>query len=178
MTTPAAVPLADPVPGPPVPDRLPAAAWALAWSSVLAQAVAFVDHGVKSVDGWDVVVSMLIGALVIRWFAAGVLAARTGRLVVTWVLLVVGFVVETVAVVDQAMSGTVGMPLLHLVSSVAMLASLAWFTTTSYYAWQRTRPRVGGPSRFGVLAVAVLIGLSAGVVDVDPDAPMQLRVGG
>lgn len=178
MTTPAALPLADPVPRPPVPDRLPAAAWALAWSSVLAQAVAFADHGVKSDEGWAVVLSMLVGALVIWWFAAGVLSARTGRLVVTWVLLVLAFVAETVAVVDDALAGTVGMPLLHLVSTVAMLASLGWFTTTAYYAWQRTRPRVSGPSRSGVLAVAVLVGLSAGVLDTDPDAPLQVRVGG
>jgi hypothetical protein len=98
--------------------------------------------------------------------------------VVTWVLLVLSFVVETVTVVDDALAGSVGMPLLHWVSSVAMLASLGWFTTTSYYAWQRTRPRVGGPSRSGILAVAVLVGLSAGVVDADPDAPLRVRVGG
>lgn len=178
MTTPAAPPHADPAPGPPAPGRLPTAAWALAWSSVLAQVVAFADHGIKSDRGWTVVVSMLVGALVVWWFTAGVLTARTGRIVVTWVLLGVAVVVETIAVVDDALAGTVGIPLLHLVSSVVMLASLGWFTATSYYAWQRTRPRVSGPSRSGVLAVAVLVGLSAGVVDADPDAPLQVRVGG
>lgn len=178
MTTPAGVPFADPAIEHPVPDRLPAAAWAVAWSSVLAQAVAFVDHGVKSDEGLEVVVSMLIGALVIWWFAAGVLSARTGRLVVTWLLLVIAFVAEAATVVDEALRGQVGLPALHLVSTVAMIGSLMWFSTTPYYYWQRTRPRVSAPSRSGVLAVAVLVGLSAGLVRVDADAPLQVRVGG
>ena len=164
MTTPAAAPSADPVLHPPVPDRLPAAAWALAGSSVLGQAVAFADRGVKSDEAWAVVLSMLLGALIIGWFAAGVLSARTGRVVVTWLLLVVAFVAESVAVVDAAGRGQVGIPVLHLVSTVAMIASLMWFSTTPYYFWQRTRSRVPGPSRSGVLAVAVLVGLSAGLV--------------
>lgn len=178
MTSPAAPPFADPAFGPPVPDRVPAAAWALAWSSGLAQAVAFADQGVRNDEVWEVVISMLAGALVIWWFAAGVLSARTGRLVVTWILLVLAFVVETVSVVDDALAGVVGMPLLHLVSSVVMLASLAWFTTTPYYAWQRTRPRVSGPSRAGVLTVAVLVGLSAGVVQTDDQVPRRVQVNG
>ena len=177
MTTPAAAPSADSVLPPPVPDRLPAAAWALAGSSVLGQAVAFADRGVKSDEEWAVLLSMLLGALIIWWFAAGVLSARTGRVVVTWLLLVVAFVAETVAVVDEAGRGQVGMPVLHLVSTVAMIGSLMWFSTTPYYSWQRTRPRVPGPSRTGVLAVAVLVGLSAGLVATDDGAPVRVQVG-
>jgi hypothetical protein len=161
-----------------VPDRLPAAAWALAWSSVLAQAVTVLDQGVKTDEDWAVPVSMLIGALVIWWFAAGVLSARTGRLVVTWVLLGVAFVVETVVVVAEALDGTVGITLLHLGSSVAMIGSLWWFTTTPFFSWQRTRPRVPGPSRTAVLTVAVLVGLSAGLVQADGEAPVRVRVRG
>lgn len=177
VTTPAAVPSAELSPREPVPDRLPVAAWALAASSVLGQAVAFADRGVKSDEGLEVVVSMLLGALVIWWFASGVLSARTGRLLVTWLLLVLAFVAETVAVLDEAGRGQVGMPVLHLVSTVAMLGSLAWFSTTPYYSWQRTRPRVSGPSRSGVLAVAVLVGLSAGLVANDDGAPVRVQVG-
>lgn len=177
MSTPAAVPAADPAWVHPVPDRLPTAAWALAGSSVLAQAVAFADQGVKADEGWAVLISMLLGALVIWWFAAGVLSARTGRVVVTWVLLVVAFVAEAVTVVDEAGRGEVGLPLLHLVTSVAMIGSFAWFSTTPYYYWQRTRPRVDGPSRSGVLTVAVLVGLSAGLVQPGGGEPgMHLEV--
>lgn len=177
MTTPAAAPAADSASEHPVPDRLPTAAWALAGSSVLAQAVAFADQGVKSDEGWALLISMLLGALIIRWFAAGVLSARTGRIVVTWLLLVVAFVAEAVTVVDEAGRGEVGFPLLHLATSVAMIGSLAWFSTTPYYYWQRTRPRVGGPSRSGVLAVAVLVGLSAGLVQPGgEESPLHVEV--
>ena len=175
VTTPVPAP-AGLAPPDPTPLRMPTAAWALAWSSVLAQVVTIADRGTRSDEAWAVVVSMLVGALIIRWFASGVLSARTGRLVVTWVLLVLAFVVETVAVVDEALSGQVGMPALHLVTSVLMLGSLWWFTRTSYFAWQRTRPRRPGPSRAGVLAVAVVVGLSAGVVQTDVDAPLGVEM--
>ena len=177
MTTPSAVPATGPVLPDPVPDRLPAAAWALAGSSVLGQAVAFAERGMKSGEEWAMVVSMLLGALIVWWFASGVLSARTGRVVVVWLLLVLGFVVETVAVVDEAGRGEVGMPALHLASTVVMIASLMWFSTTPYYYWQRTRPRVPGPSRSGVLAVAVLVGLSAGLLD-SGGAPVDVQIGG
>jgi hypothetical protein len=178
VTTPAAVPFADPAMEPPAPDRLPAAAWALAWASVLTQALTVADRGLRSDEGWAVVISMLIGALVIWWFAAGVLSARTGRLVVTWLLLVIVFVAEAATVVDEALRGQVGMPALHLVSTMAMIGSLMWFSTTPYYFWQRTRPRVSGPSRSGVLAVAVLVGLSAGLVETDDQAPLHVQMNG
>lgn len=178
MTTPAAAPTGQLPQGRPVPDRLPVAAWWLAVSSVLAQAVAIVDRGVKNIDAM-VPVSMLIGALVIWWFAAGVLSARTGRLVVTWLLLGLVLVAESVSVVDDALDGGAGMPVLHLATSVLMLGSLWRFTRTPYFAWQRTRPAHPGPSRAGVLAVAVLVGLSAGVVQPDPDGlRLQLNASG
>lgn len=173
VTTPAAAPTAEPGRELPVPDRLPTAAWALALSSVLAQVVTALDDGLRS-GGLDVVVSMLIGALVVWWFAAGVLAARTGRLVVTWLLLVVVAVAEVVTVIDVG-PGEGGIWLLHLATTLAMIGSLMWFSTTPYYYWQRTRPRVGGPSRAGILAVAVVVGLSAGLVQVDR-SPVDVHI--
>ena len=179
MTTPAAAPT-DQLPHErAVPDRLPVAAWWLAAASVLAQGAAFADRGMKSDEGWTMVVSMLIGALVIWWFASGVLSARTGRLVVTWLLLGLVLVAESVSVVGDALDGRAGMPVVHLATSVLMLGSLWWFTRTPYFAWQRTRPTHPGPSRVGVLAVAVLVGLSAGVVQPDPDGlSVQLNAAG
>ena len=176
MTTPATAPTAEPGSELPVPDRLPAAAWALAVFSVLAQVVTAIDDGIRT-GGLDVVVSMLIGALVIWWFAAGVLSARTVRLVITWVLLVLAAVVELVTVIDVGLSGQGGLPLLHLATSLAMIGSLMWFSTTPYYSWQRNRPRVSGPPRAGILAVAVVVGLSAGLVQPDDGAPVNVQLG-
>lgn len=176
VTTPAVVP-ADGLPAQhPVPDRLPPAAWALAGSSALAQAVTVADRGLKSDEAWAVLVSMFLGALLVWWFAVGVLSARTGRLFVIWLLLGAALVAETVVVLDEALAGEVGVPVLRLATSVLMLGSLWWFTRTAYFAWQRTRPTHPGPSRAGVLAVAVLVGLSAGVVDNDPGAPLHVQV--
>ncbi len=168
VTTPVPAP-AGHAPPDPTPERMPTAAWALAWSSVLAQVMTALDVGVKPLDDEMVLLSMLLGALVVWWFAAGVLAARTVRLVVTALLLGLMLLVEVVTVVAEALDGRVGITVLHLVTSVLMIGSLWWFTRTPYFACQRTRPARPGPSRAGVLTVAVLVGLSAGVVQPAQD---------
>lgn len=160
----------------PVPERLPAAAWALTGSCLAGQLLRLADIGVKPVDaGW--VPSMALGGLLVGWTASGVLAARTGRLAIAWVLFVLGVLADGGTLVDAGVDGLTGWPLAHFLTSTAALLSLMWFTTTSYYAWQRTRPRVKGPSTTPLVLVAVVVGLLGGVLPADTDAPVQVHFG-
>ena len=177
----------DPVPVPPavaaarwahrVPDRLPAAALALAGSCLVGQLVQLAVSGTRPPDaGW--VPSMLLGALLVGWVASGVLRARTGRLVVAWVLFVLSVLGDAASLLDAGYAGLVGWPAAQLLTSLAALLSLLWFTTTPYYAWQRTRPRVPGPSIAAIVAVAVAVGVLGGTLDVEKSRdPVHVRFG-
>ena len=157
--------LHDAVPAPeapPAPERLPLAAWALGAACLAGQLVLMADVGVRPMDGgW--VPSMALGAVLVGWVAAGVLAARSVRLVLVGALFVLIAVVHAVAVVDAELSGGWEWPVAHLTASVLQLAALTWFTRTSYFAWQRDRPELPGPRLTPLVVTAVLVGVLAGM---------------
>jgi hypothetical protein len=163
-------------PSPPAPDELPAAAWVLAGVSLVTQLVTAADHGLRL--SVMTPVSMLIGVLLVTWFARGVLTGRTGRLVVVWFLVAVTFFGEWATLVDTFPEGLVGMPGLELLTTLGMIAALVWFVSTPYFAWQRSRPSVPGPSLAGPLLVAALVGALAGMVAVEAHQGVYLRIGG
>lgn len=103
------------------------------------------DVGARPED-YGTVPSMLLGALLVGWVSYGVLAARTGRLAVAWVLLVLGLLSYSGALVDAGVAGLTDLEGALFATAVAEMGSLIWFSSTAYYAWQRTRPRVKGPS--------------------------------
>lgn len=160
----------------PVPHRLPTAAWALAWASVASQLVNVVDQGLRLQVLTPL--SMLLGALLVWWFAHGVLTGRMVRLVVVWLLLVVTFVGEASTLLDSGPGDPLLLPTASMLTSVAMMVALGWFMTTPYYAWQRTRPIDRGPSLAGPLLVAVLVGASGGMVAVDTPPGLHIEIGG
>lgn len=160
----------------PVPERLPAAAWALTGSCLVGQLLLLADVGAKPVDE-ALVPSMALGGLLVGWMASGVLAARTVRLAIAWVLFVLGVIAGGLTLVEAGVDGLTGWPFTHFLTSTAALLSLTWFSTTPYYFWQRTRPRVKGPSRTSLVLVAVVVGLLGGVLPARADAPVQVHFG-
>ena len=140
----------------------PAAAWALALVCLVGQLLLLADVGTTSAGLWTLP-SMLLGALLVGWFSAGVLTARTGRLVVVWALFVIVLVGDAFALLDRGAGAAPEWRGAHLVVSVAQVVALAWFCSTPYFRWQRTRPRVPGPSLAPLLGVAVVVGLLGGV---------------
>ena len=170
----ATLPTPPPVPmvagGPPA---IPTAIWVFGWSFVVEGVIRLLTVGPKD-DAVSAVVSMLLSALVVSFFAAGVLRARAVRTTIVAVLVGLGLVLGVVGVVAEAtVDGSLAL------AFSALQAVLLWrYTRSPWWAWQRTRP-VGGPSPAPVLAVAVLAGLVGGLPATPTESPdVTIRVSG
>jgi uncharacterized membrane protein len=156
------------------PDRIPMAAWVLGLSCLLGQLLLLGEVGAKEADD-GMVVSMAIGALVIGWVAFGVLRGRTVRLVIAGLLLVLGLLGYGIDCVDGGTEAVLGWPGAHLGASAVSVAALVAFVRTDYFARQRRSPRAAGPSLAPLVAIAVLVGLLGGAVNI-PERSTQLWV--
>ena len=111
---------------------------------------------------------------------AGVVRARTVRLVLAWVVLVLSLLGELVGLVTVDSPGRAVLVGLLLVTTVVSLAGLAGFRRSAWYAWQRTKPspREGAP--IGTLvAVGVLVGALGGLIGpVDDGVDVRTSVVG
>lgn len=146
----------------PVFDRPPPVAWLLAWLFLVGQATLLMARGVNSSGGAWVVVSMLLSALLLRWVVAGVLRARTGRLVIVWVLLSavvsLGFVLLAVDTVEMTAAD-----LVTFAFALAQLVALGLFCTTDYFKHRRTGREVSQAALAPLLLIAVFTGLLGGL---------------
>lgn len=167
-----------------LPD-VPASAWALAGVCLLGQLLALADRGISRTDEFWVFVSMVLSALVVGWVSAGVLRARTGRLVLVWVLFAIDLLVNVIGTVDQ-LSTISAVDLARLAISVAQVVALSVFGSSPYFQRQRERQRqrprasrVGEPSIAGLVLVAVVVGGLGGLTATGQGerAQMQLRIG-
>lgn len=145
------------------PPSVPGEIWVFGWSFVAEGALQLLVRGPKD-DAVSAVASMALSALVVTFFAAGVLRARGIRLGIVAVLLGLGLVVGVIGLlIDPTVSGVLA------VAFSGLQAGLLWrYTRTPWFAWQRTRPSAG-PSLTPILAVAVLAGLLGGLIAA-PDA--------
>lgn len=152
---------------------LPVEIWLFGWSFVVEAALQLLVRGAKD-DAVSAVGSMVLSALVVTFFAAGVVRARGIRLGIVAVLIGLGLVLGAVGIlVDPTASGA-----LAVVFS-GLQAWLLWrYTRTPWFAWQRTRPS-SGPSLMPILAVAVLAGLLGGLTAMPSTDPgFEVRVSG
>jgi choline-glycine betaine transporter len=145
------------------PPEVPAAAWTFAWSCLVGQLLALIEGGPDESN--QVILSMLLGAVVVGWFSYGVLRARVVRVVVVWILFVLGTLALLVTMADDP----TGWHLVQLVLTVVQFAFFVQFTRTGYYRWQRSRPQQPGPSLSGLVAIALLVGALGGVVGANED---------
>lgn len=156
-----------------------ASAWALACSCLVSQLLAMVDRGFnRSEEAW-VALSMVLSALVVGWVSAGVLRARTGRLVVAWLVFGFGLIVVGAGVIDQLPTPS-GMTVLELAVSLAQVAALAAFCGSAYFQRQRSSNAQGEvPPIVGLVLVAVVVGGLGGLTAPanGENPPHQLRVG-
>lgn len=120
------------------PQTPPASIWVVAWASLVGQVLALADRGPNDSD--VVAVSAVIGAVVVGWVSAGVVRARTVRLVLAWVVLVLSALAGTIEVVSSDPSTSWFLTLASLVATVVALAGLNAFRGTEWYRWHRTRP--------------------------------------
>lgn len=136
---------------------VPTSAWALAWSFVLGQVLVLVERGTQQQSSMPL--SILLGVALVVFFSHGVMRARLIRF---------GFVVLlTGLAVVLGLAGLVVEPSAWGAVSWLMSVAQAWllwtYAQSPWFAWQRTRPS-GGPSLAPILAVAVVVGVFAGVL--------------
>ena len=158
--------------------RMPPSAYVFAWLCLVAQLPALATRGVSDADGVWVLLSMVLSALVVGWFAIGVLRGRTVRLVLAWIIVALGTVLTGVGVVVH-LSHPSGWDLLLLLVSIGQIGALAAFCSTPYFQWRRAQPSAPGPDIGALVAIAVVVGLLGGLTaPADGDrSPVQLRVG-
>lgn len=159
--------------------RLPASAWVLACACLIGQLLALVDRGFNSSDGTWVLLSIVLSALVVGWVSAGVLRARTGRLVLVWILFTAELVASVFSVID-GFSAPADMAILGLAASLTQVVALALFCRSRYFQRQRSHPAPEAePSIAGLVLVAIVVGALGGLTSAENgnDPAQQLRVG-
>lgn len=149
---------------------LPKSIWVVAWASLAGQVLLLVREGLRSDDQVSLAGSVVLGALLVGYVSAGVVRARTVRLMLAWVGLVLGVIGGLVGLVAVDGLSRAVLAVLSLATPVVALAGLARFRRTDWYAWQRTKPPVHeGASIRELVAVAVLVGALGGVIGAHDD---------
>ncbi|KQW47681.1 hypothetical protein ASC77_14720 [Nocardioides sp. Root1257] len=158
--------------------RLPVSAYVFAWLCLAAQLPGLATRGLSDSDGVWVVLSMVLSALIVGWFAAGVLRGRTVRLVLVWILLGLGALFTAIGIVAD-LEHVGGWDLLLLLVTIGQVGALVAFCSTDYFRWQRSQPADAGPEISTLVAIAVVVGLLGGMTAAadGTGTPTQLRVG-
>ena len=143
---------------------LPRSIWVVALASLASQAVLLVRPGGRLDDEVSLVLSVVLGGLLVGYVSAGVVRTRTVRLVLAWVVLVLGVIGELVGLASVDDLGHAALAVLSLATTAAALAGLARFRGTDWYAWQRTKPSAHEGAPIGQLvAIGVLVGVLGGL---------------
>lgn len=157
---------------------LPRSIWVVAWASLAGQVTWLLAQGGRLDDAVSLAVSVVLGGLLVGYVSAGVVRARTVRLVIAWAVLLLSLVGELVALVLADDLGLASAAVVSLATSGVALAGLARFHRSDWYAWQRTKPPVHEGAPIGQLvAIGVLVGVLGGLMGpVDGPAGGQLSV--
>lgn len=161
--------------GPSAAGRMPRPAWVLGWLCLADQLLQLQLRGLSRSDPIWVLLSVVLSALVIGWFSAGVLQARRVRLVIAWILLCLSVLLRVF--------GTLSEPgpraLLDLLVSIGQVVALAAFCATPYFRGQRERTQPRSRAFGCVIAIAVVVGVVGGITAPadGSGASVQLRIG-
>jgi len=155
---------------------LPRSIWVVAWASLAGQVVLVVWQGRRVDDEVSLVLSVVLGALVVGYVCAGVVRARSVRLVLAWVALVLSVIGGLGGLVSVDDLGQAALAVLSLATTGVALAGLANFLRTDWYAWQRTKPSVRQGAPIGQLvAIGVLVGVLGGLTG-PVDGGLNVRI--
>lgn len=144
---------------------LPRSIWVVAWAALAGQGVLLVRQDDRLGDEVSLVLSVVLGALLVGYVSAGVVRARTVRLVLAWVVLLLGVIGGLVGLVSVDDLGQTALAMLSLATTAVALAGLARFRRSDWYAWQRTRPSAHEGAPIGrLVAIGVLVGVLGGLI--------------
>lgn len=157
---------------------LPRSIWVVAWASVAGQTVLLVRQGLRLDDEVSLVLSVVLGGLLVGYVSAGVVRARTVRLVLASIVLLLSALGELVGLVSVDDGGRAVLAVLSLATTAVALVGLVRFRDTDWYAWQRTRPSAHEGAPIGQLvAIGVLVGVLGGLTGpVDDGLDVHIRV--
>jgi hypothetical protein len=167
---------AVPVPGEGASEtELPDSAWGAGWAFLAVEAVALLRRGFTGVTMPWPLVSMVLSALVVGWFTAGVLQARPIRTFLVWLILIVATLLQVISL----LSGPRGLgSWFEFLVGLIPVVVLAAFCRSPFYAHMRlvgadaVRPAIGG-----VVALAVITGALGGIVAPVSGDGDQIHVG-
>lgn len=144
---------------------LPISIWVVAWSSLAGQVALLPRQGMRSDNELSLALSLVLGPLVVGFVSMGVIRARTVRLAIAWIVLVLSSIAELVGFVSADDARDAVLLGLSFATSAVALAGLAWFSRSEWFAWQRTRPpRHEGASIRPLVAIALVVGVLGGLV--------------
>ncbi|TYL55007.1 hypothetical protein FXB39_05240 [Nocardioides sp. BGMRC 2183] len=157
---------------------LPRSIWVVAWASLAGQTVLLVSYGGRVGDEASTVISAGLGALLVGYVSAGVIRARTIRVVLAWVVLILSVLGGLLSVVSVDRLPRAVLAALSLATTAVALAGLARFQRSDWYRWQRSRPPAReGASIRALVAIGVLVGVLGGLVgSVDDGVDLRVSV--
>lgn len=159
------------------PPSIPRSLWVLAWASLAGQVVLIAQRGLRPDDEVSVLLSVVLGALLVGWISAGVVRARTGRLVFVHVVLGLTVLFGMATLFFSRSADDVVSALVALAMSLTQLGALLRFRTTEWFAWQRGRPPVHeGPAISGLVLIAVVVGALGGLVGDGVEDGFHVRI--
>lgn len=151
---------------------LPLSAGLIGLFGILGEMALMADEGLR-LDNPGTPISMTLTALVVMWASYGVLAGRTGRLVL--VAVVLGLSVLGYAWDVFGGPGGYEWPLLHLLLTLAMTGALVALVRSPFHRWQRTHHDLTGAPIVGVMLLAAVCGV-LGPLGNTPAAPVQVSI--
>lgn len=159
---------------------LPRSIWVVAWASLAGQVALLLRRGGRLDDEVSLILSVVLGALVVGFISAGVVRARTVRLVLAWVVLVLSAIFGVIGLFTVDDLTRVAFNAVSLATTAMALVGLAAFSRTDWYAWQRTRPPARDGAPIGKLvAIGVLVGVLGGLTGpVDDTVDVRVSIAG
>lgn len=160
------------IPLPTACPTLPLSAGLIGLFGIVGELALIADEGVRAANP-GLPISMTLTALVVMWASYGVLAGRTGRLVLVAVLL--GLSVAGYAWDAFGGPGGYDWPLLHLLLALAMAGALVALVRSPFHRWQRVHHDLTRAPVVGVLLVAAVYGV-LGPLGNQPEAPIKVSI--
>lgn len=154
---------------------LPRSIWVVAWASLAGQVILVLDRGVRSDNEISIIGSVVLGILLIGYVSAGVVRARTVRLALAWIVLLLSGFAEVVALIEHLDGGALEdreslLVPAALAATIICLAALWRFHQSAWFAWHRqNRPMRAGTPITQLVAVAMLVGALGGLAGATDD---------
>ena len=162
------------IPLPTACPTLPLSAGLVAVFGVLGEVALIADDGVARLDNPGLPISMALTALLVVWASYGVLAGRTVRLVLVWIVLGLAVVGYAWDALDRPV--THDWSVLHLALTLAMAGALLALLRSPFHRWQRHHHDLSRAPIVGVLLLAALCGV-LGPISPDSEAKVQVNIG-